>query len=154
MDETVMNPIILTDFRDSIAAGVFIVSYRSFYLKLTAWGHDFSQFNDKIKVIIKSYEVRGMGIFEFLIATVPVALFFSVPLYAIKRRSDQKDDRLKIDHIREQKELEQDRQENYLLENKQMRIELDKIKEERALKERNGQKNDRWLIEESKEREL
>lgn len=94
-----------------------------------------------------------MGIFEFLIATVPVALFFSVPLYAIKRRSDQKDDRLKIDHIREQKELEEVRQENYLLENKQMRIELDKIKEERALKEQSSQKKGRWLIEESKERE-
>ncbi|WP_462419905.1 hypothetical protein [Salinicoccus sp. Marseille-QA3877] len=95
-----------------------------------------------------------MGILEFLVATVPVVLFFAVPLYAIKRRSDQKDDRLKIDHIREQKELEEVRQENYLLENKQMRIELDKIKEERALKESNGRKEDRWLIEESKEREL
>ncbi len=95
-----------------------------------------------------------MGILEFLVATVPVALFFAVPLYAIKRRSDQKDERLKVDHMREQKELEQVRQENYLLENKQMRIELDKIKEERILKESDDQKKDRWLIEESKEREL
>lgn len=95
-----------------------------------------------------------MGIFEFLIATVPVVLFFSVPLYAIKRRSDQKEDRLKIDHIREQKELESIRQENYLLENKQMRIELDQIKEKRALKENNNQREDKWLIEETKEREL
>ena len=95
-----------------------------------------------------------MGIFEFLIATVPVVLFFSVPLYAIKRRSDQKEDRLKIDHIREQKELESIRQENYMLENKQMRIELDKIKEERALKANNTQREDKWLIEETKEREL
>lgn len=95
-----------------------------------------------------------MGIFEFLIATVPVVLFFSVPLYAIKRRSDQKEDRLKIDHIREQKELESIRQENYMLENKQMRIELDKIKEERALKANNTQREDKWLIEETREREL
>lgn len=95
-----------------------------------------------------------MGILEFLIATVPVVLFFSVPLYAIKRRSDQKDDRLKIDLIREQKELELIRQENYLLENKQMRIELDKIREERVSKENNTQREDKWLIEETKEREL
>lgn len=114
----------------------------------------FRQFNDKIKLIIKIHGVKGMGILEFLVATVPVVLFFAVPLYAIKRRSDQKDDRLKIDHIREQKELEQVRQENYLLENKQMRLELDKIKEERVLKESNGHREDRWLIEESKEREL
>lgn len=95
-----------------------------------------------------------MGILEFLVATLPVALVFAVPLYAIKRHSDQKEDRLKIDHTREQKELEALRQENYLLENKQMRIELDKIKEERALKENNTQREDKWLIKESKEREL
>lgn len=90
-----------------------------------------------------------MGFFEFLIATVPVILFFSIPLYAIKRGSDQKDEKLRIKQLKEEKELEMLRQENYLLENKQMRLELDQIKEQRALKEESRQKKDKWLIHDS-----
>lgn len=92
---------------------------------------------------------EAMGFFEFLIATVPVILFFSIPLYAIKRGSDQKDEKLRIKQLKEEKELEMLRQENYLLENKQMRLELDQIKEQRALKEESRQKKDKWLIHDS-----
>ena len=51
--------------------------------------------------------------------------------------------------MKEEKELEMLRQENYLLENKQMRLELDQIKEQRALKEESRQKKDKWLIHDS-----
>ncbi len=95
-----------------------------------------------------------MGFFEFLVATVPVILFFSIPLYAIKRGSDQKDEKLKIRQLEEEKELEMLKQENYLLENKQMRLELDHIKEQRALKEKNRGKDEKWLIHDSEDKEI
>src|SRR5690625_1471917 len=92
---------------------------------------------------------EAMVFFEFLIATVTVILFFSIPLYAIKRGSEQKDDKLRIKQMKEEKELEMLKQENYLLENKQMRLELDQIKEQRALKAESRRKEDKWLIHDS-----
>lgn len=97
---------------------------------------------------------EAMGFFEFLIATVPVILFFSIPLYAIKRGSDQKDEKLRIKQLKEEKELEMLKQENYLLENKQMRLELDQIREQRSLKEENRRKEGKWLIQDSEDKEM
>ncbi len=91
-----------------------------------------------------------MGILEFLVATIPVVMALSIPFYAIGRTFNQKDKKLALRELEEKKELERLKQENFVLENKQMQIELDKLKKERAIIDA---KNDRWLIEESREEE-
>lgn len=93
-----------------------------------------------------------MGIFEFLIATVPVVLFFSVPLYAINSRHKQKTQKLEIMKIQEEKELERLRQENFVIENKQMQLELDRMKEERAKGRLEDDRGSRWLIQDTEEK--
>ncbi|MCG1010207.1 hypothetical protein J4760_09250 [Salinicoccus sp. ID82-1] len=93
-----------------------------------------------------------MGVFEFLIATVPVVLFFSVPLYAINLRHKQKSQKLDIMKIQEEKELEQLRQENFIIENKQMQLELDRMKEERERQRLEDGRDSRWLIQDTEDR--
>jgi len=88
-----------------------------------------------------------MSILEFLVATIPVIMVFSIPLYAINRTFNQKDKKLELKELEEKKELEKIKQENYLLENKQMQLELNKIKEEREKMYVEDDKKDRWLIE-------
>lgn len=56
--------------------------------------------------------------------------------------------------MKEEKELEMLKQENYLLENKQMRLELDQIREQRTLKEGSRRKEDKWLIQDSEDKEM
>lgn len=90
-----------------------------------------------------------MGILEFLVATIPVVMVFSIPLYAIKRTFNQKDKKLELNELEGKKELERIKQENYLLENKQMQLELDKIKKEREKMYLENDKKDRWLIEDN-----
>ncbi|KKK34514.1 hypothetical protein WN59_07235 [Salinicoccus sediminis] len=94
-----------------------------------------------------------MGILEFLVATIPVVMVFSIPLYAISRTFNQKDKKLELRELEEKKELERLKQENYILENKQMQIELDKLKKEREERALSDSKKDRWLIEETRKEE-
>ncbi|GAB3066062.1 hypothetical protein ACFOU0_12780 [Salinicoccus sesuvii] len=93
-----------------------------------------------------------MGIFEFLIATVPVVLFFSIPLYAINISHKQKQQKLEIRKIQEEKALEQIRQENFLIENKQMQLELDRMKAEREKGRLEDDRASRWLIQDTEEK--
>ena len=58
--------------------------------------------------------------------------------------------------MKEERRLEEIKQENYLLENESMRRELEKIKAENARKQKalDNKENKRWLIEETKEEDL
>ena len=82
-----------------------------------------------------------------------VILTFTIPLYAIYRGYNQSDDKMELKKMKEQRRLEEIKQENYLLENESMRIELDKIKKENERKHKalENKENRRWLIEESEE---
>lgn len=96
-----------------------------------------------------------MGIFDFLFATALVitAGGVSIPLYAMKRGYGQSDAKLRIKEIEAQRKLEIVRQENFILENKAMELELDKMKKEREERERNAlvsKENKRWLIEDNR----
>mgnify|MGYP001029674945 FL=1 len=99
-----------------------------------------------------------MGVFEFIFFTSLVTFGFiaSIPLYAMRRGYNQSDEKLEIKKIVEQRKLEQIKQDNYLLENKVMALELEKIKKERELREQkaiDAKENRRWLIEDKKEEE-
>lgn len=100
-----------------------------------------------------------MGIFEFIFFTslVLVGGVVSIPLYAMRRGYNQSDEKLEIKKLVEQRKLEQVKQDNYLLENKVMALELEKIKKERELREQKALENKgnrRWLIEDKNEEEL
>jgi len=99
-----------------------------------------------------------MGVFEFVFFTALVLVggIVSIPLYAMRRGYNQSDEKLKIKKIVEEQKLEQVKQDNYLLENKSMALELEKIKKERELREEkafDSKENKRWLIEESEDKE-
>ena len=96
-----------------------------------------------------------MGFFEFIFFTALVLTVggVSIPLYAMRRGYNQSDVKLRIKEIEAQKKLEAIRQENFILENKSMEIELEKLKKERKEKETKAledKKNKRWLIEETR----
>ncbi|CDZ98980.1 hypothetical protein BN1048_00099 [Jeotgalicoccus saudimassiliensis] len=100
-----------------------------------------------------------MGVFEFIFFTTLVVVggIASIPLYAMRRGYNQSDEKLEIKKLVEQRKLEQIKQDNYLLENKVMALELEKIKEERELREQKAlgaTENRRWLIEDRKEEEI
>lgn len=59
---------------------------------------------------------------------------------------------IRLDHIDKELELERMKQENYLLENEEMRTVLDRIKEDNKRLEE--PKNSKWLIQETRERQL
>ena len=88
-----------------------------------------------------------------IVGLAAVILTFTVPLYAIYRGYNQSDDKMELKKMKEQRRLEEIKQENYLLENESMRIELDKIKKENERKQKalENKENRRWLIEESEE---
>jgi|SRR5699024_7137803 len=88
-----------------------------------------------------------------IVGLAAVILTFTVPLYAIYRGYNQSDDKMELKKMKEQRRLEEIKQENYLLENESMRIELDKIKEENARKQKalENKENSRWLIEETED---
>ncbi|CAD2079398.1 hypothetical protein GCM10007275_11540 [Jeotgalicoccus coquinae] len=99
-----------------------------------------------------------MGVFEFIFFTslVLVGGVVSIPLYAMRRGYNQSDEKLEIKKMIEQRKLEQVKQDNYLLENKVMALELEKVKKERELREQkalDAKENRRWLIEDKKEEE-
>ena len=64
----------------------------------------------------------------------------------------RKMEKMKLDHIDKEIKLERMKQENYLLENEEMRTVLDRIKEDNKRLEE--QKNSKWLIQETRERQL
>lgn len=70
------------------------------------------------------------------------------------KRMNQKE-KLRLKQLDKEIELEQLKQENYLLENEEMRITLNRIKEENKERseEKHASKENKWLIEETKERE-
>ncbi|WP_035785138.1 hypothetical protein [Jeotgalicoccus psychrophilus] len=88
-----------------------------------------------------------------IVGLAAVILTFTIPLYAIYRGYNQSDDKMELKKIKEQRRLEEIKQENYLLENESMRIELDKIKKENERKQKalENKEDRRWLIEESEE---
>ena len=59
---------------------------------------------------------------------------------------------IRLDHIDKEIELERLKQENYLLENEEMQAVLDRIKEDNKRLE--AQKDSKWLIQETRERQL
>ena len=59
---------------------------------------------------------------------------------------------IRLDHIDKEIELERLKQENYLLENEEMKAVLDRIKEDNKRLE--AQKDSKWLIQETRERQL
>ena len=86
--------------------------------------------------------------FELIIGLVATVMAHGIPLYAIKRTSDANDSKRQLKHVKEQQELEKMRQENFLLENKHMELELEKIKNDRKLRDEiKLEREDRWLIE-------
>jgi hypothetical protein len=88
-----------------------------------------------------------------IVGLAAVILTFTIPLYAIYRGYNQSDDKMELKKMKEQRRLEEIKQENYLLENESMRIELDKIKKENAKKQKalENKEDNRWLIEETEE---
>lgn len=95
-----------------------------------------------------------MGFFEFIFFTALVLTIggVSIPLYAMRRGYNQSDVKLRIKEMEERRKLEEIKQENYVLENKSMEIELEKLKKERKERETKAleDKNKRWLIEETR----
>lgn len=85
--------------------------------------------------------------FEILVGFVAVVMSLGIPLYAIKRSYDASDSKRQLKNIKEEQQLEKLRQENFLLENKHMELELEKIKTDRKLREEISTKRERWLIE-------
>jgi len=64
----------------------------------------------------------------------------------------RKMEKMKLDHIDKEIELERLRQENYLLENEEMQSVLDRIKADNKRLE--AEKDSKWLIQETRERQL
>ena len=90
-----------------------------------------------------------------IVGLAAVILTFTIPLYAIYRGYNQSDDKMELKKMKEQRRLEEIKQENYLLENESMRIELDKIKKENERKQKalDNKEDRRWLIEDNNEKE-
>ena len=91
-----------------------------------------------------------------IVGLASVILVFTIPIYAIYRGYNQSDEKLNLKKMKEERRLEEIKQENYLLENGSMRRELEKIKAENARKQKalDKKENKRWLIEETKEEDL
>ncbi|MFD2830288.1 hypothetical protein [Corticicoccus populi] len=87
---------------------------------------------------------------DSIIGLFAVVMSLSIPIYALRRHYNQTDDRNKLRQLDKEHEIELIKQENYLLENKQMQMELDKIKAEREERTAELEKKDRWLIEDKK----
>lgn len=86
--------------------------------------------------------------FELVIGFFATIMALSIPLYAIKRSFDSSDAKRHLKNVKEEQQLEKIRQENFLLENKHMEMELEKIKTDRKLREEiETKRDDRWLIE-------
>ena len=91
-----------------------------------------------------------------IVGLASVILVFTIPIYAIYRGYNQSDEKLNLKKMKEERRLEEIKQENYLLENESMRRKLEKIKAENAKKQKalDKKENKRWLIEETKEEDL
>lgn len=70
------------------------------------------------------------------------------------KRMNQKE-KLHLKQLEKEIELERLKQENYLLENEEMREVLNRLKEENRarIEDKNSEKTNQWLIKETKERE-
>lgn len=67
--------------------------------------------------------------------------------------SHRKDmEKLKLKYLDKEIELERMKQENFLLENEEMKVVLDRIKEDN--KRLASEKDNKWLIQETRERQL
>lgn len=115
--------------------------------KIKNWSDEPVKYYGKIKS-----NIRGDASMD-IVGLAAVILTFTIPLYAIYRGYNQSDDKMELKKMKEQRRLEEIKQENYLLENESMRIELDKIKKENKRKQKalENKENRRWLIEESEE---
>ncbi len=71
-----------------------------------------------------------------IVGLASVILVFTIPIYAIYRGYNQSDEKLNLKKMKEERRLEEIKQENYLLENESMRRELEKIKAENAKKQK------------------
>lgn len=96
-----------------------------------------------------------MGFFDVIMGLVGlgglgIMSIAGVAFYAIRRDFNQEKERVQLKKMREERKLEQVKQDNYLLENEDMRLELNKIKEQRLLTEKENDENSRWLIRETK----
>lgn len=96
-----------------------------------------------------------MGFFDVIMGLVGlgglgIISIAGIAFYAITRDFNQEKEKLQLKKMREERKLEQIKQENYLLENEDMRLELDKIKEERLLTGKENEGDKRWLIQETK----
>ncbi|TVT27815.1 hypothetical protein FO441_08910 [Salinicoccus cyprini] len=83
-----------------------------------------------------------------MIVLIAVASGFGSDYMKHKRKMEQ----IRVDVLNKEIELEQLRQENYLLENRSMLEELEKIRAENRLSYEKDE-NRRWLIEETKTKE-
>ncbi|MCD2138895.1 hypothetical protein [Salinicoccus halitifaciens] len=95
-----------------------------------------------------------MGFFDVIMGLVGlgglgIVSLAGVAFYGIRRDYDQEKEKLQLQKMMEERKLEEIRQENYLLENEDMRKELEEIRAER-LAGRGGDGRKRWLIEETK----
>lgn len=93
-----------------------------------------------------------MGFFDVIMGLVGlgglgIVSLAGVVFYGIRRDYDQEKEKLQLQKKIEERKLEEIRQENYLLENEDMRKELDKIRAERLSMNHEGR---RWLIDETK----
>lgn len=88
-----------------------------------------------------------------IVGLAAVILTFTIPIYAIYRGYNQSDDKMELKKMKEQRRLEEIKQENYLLENESMRIELDRIRKENSKRQKSleNKEDRRWLIEETEE---
>lgn len=96
-----------------------------------------------------------MGFFDVIMGLVGlgglgIISIAGIAFYAITRDYNQEKEKLQLKKMQEERKLEQIKQENYLLENEDMRLELNKIKEERLLTQKVNDENRRWLIREAK----
>ncbi|CAM4257788.1 hypothetical protein [Lacicoccus alkaliphilus] len=95
-----------------------------------------------------------MGFFDVIIGFIAlgglgIISLAGVAFNVIRRDYNQEKERLRLQMMIEERKLEEIRQENYLLENEDMRKELEEIKASRRLSaNENAQK--RWLIKETK----
>ncbi len=94
-----------------------------------------------------------MGFFDVLMGLVGVGglgilSFAGVAFYGIRRDYTQQQEQLELQKMIEERKLEEVRQENYLLENADMRKELEEIRAARRVENKDDAQ--RWLIKETK----
>lgn len=95
-----------------------------------------------------------MGFFDVIMGIVTlgglgIISLAGVAVYGIRKDYNQEKEKLHLQKMIEERKLEEIRQENYLLENADMRKELEEIRQARLSGERDDS-GKRWLIKETK----